>query len=392
MARSLLTALAIKHAKKDKLSDGEGLYLHRAKSGTWYWAFIYTRHGRRREMSLGPYGAGTGQVSIAAARRKADEVREIIGAGGNPFTEMAERKARVPLVTFGTVADEYIDAMKSQWRGRATEAGWRRVATVYAKGLRRIPVAEVTTEDVVRVLKPIWTSMPETAQKTRERVKLILDHAKARGIRTGPNPAEWKGHLDQILPRRDPLQKRNHAAMPYPDLPAFMAALRKANGTAARCLEFTILTAARSGEARGAVWSELDLAAKVWTIPAGRMKAGREHRVPLSARAVELLEVQKARALSDLVFPGQSAKRQMSDPALAKVLTANGGTGFTVHGMRSAFRDWVSEETDFQREVAEAALAHAVGDQVERAYRRGDALAKRRLLMDAWASFCAGSN
>lgn len=388
MARSLLTALAIKHAKKDKLTDGEGLYLHRAKSGTWYWAFIYTRHGRRREMSLGPYGSGTGAVSIAAARRKAEEVREIIGSGGDPFKEMGERKARVPLVTFGTVADEYIDAMKSQWRGRATEAGWRRVATVYAKGLRRIPVAEVTTEDVVRVLKPIWTSMPETAQKTRERIKLVLDHAKARGLRDGPNVAEWRGHLDQILPRRDPLQRKNHAAIPYTDLPALVAKLRTATGTAARCLEFTILTAARSGEARGALWSEIDLAAKVWTIPAARMKAGKEHRVPLSGRAVEILTGQQARALSELVFPGQSLRRQLSDPALAKALVAAGGAGFTVHGMRSTFRDWVSEETQFQREVAEAALAHAVGDQVERAYRRGDVLEKRRKLMDAWSDFC----
>lgn len=388
MARSLLTALTIKHAKKDKLSDGDGLYAHRSKSGTWYWAFIYTRHGRRREMGLGPYGAGTGQVSIAAARRKADEVREILGSGGDPFKEMEERKARVPLIGFGTVADEYTESMKSQWRGRATEAGWRRVATVYAKGLRRIPVAEVSTDDVVRVLRPLWTSMPETAQKTRERVKLILDHARARGLRDGPNPAEWKGHLDQILPRRDPLAKSNHAAMPYPDLPAFLAKLREAKGASARCLEFAILTASRSGEARGALWSEVDLQAKIWTIPPSRMKAGKEHRVPLSARAVEVIEGQRAKAISELVFPGQSPKRPMSDPALAKMLAACGGAGFTVHGMRSAFRTWVSEETEFQREVAEAALAHAVGDQVERAYSRGDALAKRRKLMDAWAAFC----
>ena len=389
MARSLLTALAIKHASKPKLGDGDGLYLHRSKSGaTWAWVFIFIRHGRRREMGLGSYGGGVGQVSIAAARRKADEIREILGAGGDPFKEMAERQARAPVVTFGKVADEYIESMKSQWRGRATEAGWRRVADVYAKGLRRIPVGEVATDDVVRILRPIWTSMPETAQKTRERVKLILDHARARGLRDGPNPAEWKGHLDQILPRRDPLQKKNHAAMPYPELPAFLAALRQANGTAARCLEFAILTAARSGEARGATWSELDLKTKVWTIPAGRMKAGREHRVPLSDRAVEILEGQKVKALSELVFPGQSARKPMSDPALAKALSASGGNGFTVHGMRSAFRDWVSEETQFQREVAESALAHAVGDQVERAYRRGDALEKRRTLMQAWADFC----
>lgn len=169
-----------------------------------------------------------------------------------------------------------------------------------------------------------------------------------------------------------------------------MAKLRTATGTATRCLEFTILTAARSGEARGALWSEIDLAAKVWTIPAARMKAGKEHRVPLSGRAVEILTGQQARALSELVFPGQSLRRQLSDPALAKALVAAGGSGFTVHGMRSTFRDWVSEETQFQREVAEAALAHAVGDQVERAYRRGDVLEKRRKLMDAWADFCIG--
>jgi integrase len=382
--------MEIRNSTASKLRDGEGLCLHR-KGNKRYWIFVFTRRGRRRELGLGPYGTGAGEVSLAAARVKADEVRSILAGGGDPFKETEARRAAAPVATFGTIIDEYIELKKTQWRGRQTEARWKRTATTYAKGLRNILIADVSTDDVVRVLKLIWTSMPETAAKVREQIKLVLDHAKARKLRSGENPAEWRGHLDQILPKRDALAKTNHPAMPYPTVPAFMKTLRATSGTASRCLEFLVLTAARSGEARGAVWAEIDLEAAVWTIPAKRTKAGREHRVPLSPRAVEILKGQRAVAFADLVFPGRVAGRPMTDPTMAKTLVDSAGAGFTVHGFRSSFRDWAGEATEFQREIAEAALGHMIGDAAERAYRRGDALAKRRLLMDAWATFCAGS-
>jgi integrase len=246
-------------------------------------------------------------------------------------------------------------------------------------------VEKVSTDDVVRVLRPMWHSKPETASKVRERIKIVLDHAKARGLRSGDNPAQWKGHLDQILPAPKTLSRGHHAAVPYRDVPALVKKLQAADGNGARALEFAILTAARSGEVRGATWDEIDLAAKVWTIPGERMKAEKPHRVPLSDRAVEIVQDMKAAgSLNGFVFPGKKDKRPLSDMTLAKALKTAGGGDFTVHGFRSSFRDWAAEETNFQREVAEAALAHAVGDAVERAYRRGDALEKRRALMAAW--------
>lgn len=392
MARNLLTVAEIKASAKPKLRDGDGLWLHASKAGTRNWVFIYVRHGRRREMGLGPYGSGTGQVSLAAARTKADEIRTILGRGGDPFVEMEERQRKVKPTLFGDLADEYIKTMSPKWRGKQTLPAWERFAENYAKGLRRIPVPEVNTEAVVRVLTPLWSSKPETATKTRERIKLVLDHAKARGLRSGENPARWAGHLDQILPTPKKLVRGHHAAMPYNELPAFMARLRKIPGVAARALEFTILTAARSGETRGAPISEFDLEKAVWTVPKERMKEPREHRVPLTPRAVEIVKEMRSEAINSLVFPGKVLKRPLSDSALANVLDDTGATEFTVHGMRSAFRDWAAEETDHQREVAEAALAHAIGDAVERAYRRGDALAKRRKLMEDWASFLEGEN
>ncbi|MAS05261.1 MAG: integrase [Ahrensia sp.] len=392
MARNLLTALAIKKASKAKLRDGDGLWLHTSRAGNRYWVFIYTRKGRRREMGLGPLGTGTGQVSLTAARAKADEIRTILGSDGDPFTEMEERRVVAKLVTFGDIADEYIDAMKARWRGAKTEAGWRNTLTVHAKPLRKIPVSEIATDDVVRCLKPIWQTKTETASKTRERIKIVLDHAKARGLRNGENPAEWKGHLDQILVAPTKLARGHHAAMPYADLPDFYTKLAKADGIGARALEFAILTACRSGEVRGAVWDEIDMDASVWTIPADRMKAGKMHRVPLSDHAVAILQGMKKLRISRYVFPGKKVNAPLSDMTLSKALKTAAGEGFTVHGFRSSFRDWVSEETDFQTEVAEAALAHTTGDTVERAYRRGDVLAKRREMMAAWAEYVGGAD
>jgi integrase len=390
MARHKLTDAKIRTLTKAGIyGDGDGLYLRVQPTGRRSWVFIWKRFGARREIGLGSYDAGTRRVTLATARAKADEAREIIGAGGDPKTDMAERKAAIAVVTFGTVCDEYIETMKSKWRGRTTLAAWERFAQSYVNSIRKVPVDKVTTDDVVRVLRPLWHDKIETATKVRERIKIVLDHAKARGLRSGDNPAQWKGHIDQILPAHSKLSRGHHAAMPFADAPAFLRRLRAADGVGARALEFVVLTAVRSGEARGAKWQEIDLEAKVWTIAAERMKAEKPHRVPLSTRALEIVREMKAIAVNDLVFPGQRDLRPLSDMTLLKALATAGAGDYTVHGFRSSFRDWVAEETNFQREVAEAALAHAVGDAVERAYRRGDALEKRRKLMEAWAAYCS---
>jgi integrase len=388
MPRNLLTLAKIADGIKAKLSDGDGLWLHRAPSGRMYWVFIYTRAGKRRELGFGRFGTLPGEVGLTAARRKADVARSLLAEGGDPFTELAKRKVSADRPTFGQIADEYIAAMKSQWRGRHTEPRWRRFADVHAVPLRKIPVADITTDDVVKMLRPMWTTLPETSGKCREMTKMVLDHAKARGLRTGDNPGQWKGHLDQILPKRDALSKENHAAMPYTSVPEFFGKLAQEKSISAQALAFTILTAARSGETRGALWNEIDADGAIWTVPANRMKSGREHRVPLSQAAVDILTKMRALSVSDYVFPGGRANAPLSDVSLSKPLTKLGAGEFTVHGFRSSFRDWCGEATEFQREVAEAALAHSVGDSVELAYRRGDALQKRRKLMDSWADYC----
>ncbi|AMM84142.1 integrase arm-type DNA-binding domain-containing protein [Martelella sp. AD-3] len=388
MARNLLTVKEIKNATKAKLRDGDGLWLHRAKSGNRHFVFIYIRNGRRREMGLGVYGAGTGQVSLADARAKAEEIRAILGRGGNPFTEMEERKAARRVTTFGECADDYIAAMEDSWRNEKHRAQWRMTLDVYAEPLHKIAVPDVATDDIVRVLKPIWKTKAETASRLRGRIEKVLDHAKARGLRDGENPARWRGHLDNILPKREKLTRGHHAAMPYKDVPAFFQRLSASNGVGARALAFTILTGSRTGEVMGALWDEFDLDEAVWTVPAIRMKAKRLHRVPLSPPSLAVLEGMKQIRMDGFVFPGARADRPISNMTMTKALKTYGGGDFTVHGFRSSFRDWVSEETNFQSEVAEAALAHIVGDETERAYRRGDALDKRRKLMDAWAKFC----
>jgi integrase len=250
-----------------------------------------------------------------------------------------------------------------------------------------MPVNMIETEEVLRVLKPVWEKIPETASRLRGRIERVLDAARAKGLRSGENPARWRGHLDMLLSPRQKLTRGHHAAMPYAELPAFIARIRDRDGVAARALEFVILTAARSGEVLGLRWSEIDLQNRIWTVPATRIKAGREHRVPLSPSAITILEAMRVGRVSDHVFPGYRPERPLGDMALHMVLKRM-EIPYTVHGFRSTFRDWCGEATNFPREVAEAALAHVVGDQTERAYRRGDALEKRRKLMDSWAGFC----
>jgi integrase len=258
---------------------------------------------------------------------------------------------------------------------------------VYCASIRSKSVADVSTDDVLLVLKPLWLTKAETASRLRGRIERVLDFAKARGMRSGENPARWRSHLDAILPKRAKLTRGHHKAIPFNELPAFMQDLREREGVAPRALEFLILTAARSGEVLGARWEEIDLPGGLWTVPRDRMKAGREHRVPLSHRAVAILSELEATRASDFVFPGLKRGSPLSSMALEMTMRRMKANA-TVHGFRSAFRDWAGECTSFQRELAEGALAHLVGDAVERAYRRGDALEKRRELMEEWDLFC----
>lgn len=373
--------------KPGRHGDGGGLYLVVDKSGAKRWVFLYRREGILREMGLG----GLKSVSLARARELAAEARVNLQAGIDPIT--AKNNAPVAVPTFGEEADDFIDAMGPQFRNAKHLDQWKMTLKVYAAPLRSKRVDQIATADVLEVLKPIWLTKPETAARLRGRIERVLDAAKAKGHRSGQNPALWRGHLDNLLPKRRKLSRGHHAAMPYEDVPAFFADLREREGIAARALEFTILTAARTGETFGATWREIDLEAALWVIPAQRMKAGREHRVPLTPRVVEILT-----ELSELstgpgayIFPGQKEERPLSVMAMDMLLRRM-NIDFTVHGFRSSFRDWAGEETSFPREVAEAALAHVVGDETERAYRRGDALEKRRKLMIAWSNYCEPKN
>ena len=382
MARQLHTLSARTVAtltKPGRHSDGGGLYLNITASGARSWVFMWKTDGKRREMGLGSQR----DVPLAKARERAAEARQKLADGLDPI---AARDNKPRVMTFGEAADALIESMSSSWRNEKHRAQWKMTLTVYCETLRSKPVTEIGTEDVLKVLKPLWTAKPETASRLRGRIERVFDFARARGQIAGENPARWRGHLDAVLPKRAKLTRGHHKAMPFDVVPTFVAALRERDGIAARALEFAILTAARSGEVFGASWKEFDLEARVWTVPAARMKAGREHRVPLSARAVEILRGMEQQRLSELVFPGTKPGRPLSVMALEMVLRRM-KVDVTVHGFRSAFRDWAGERTHFPREVAEAALAHLVGDAVERAYRRGDALEKRRELMDAWAQF-----
>ena len=383
--RTKLTARAAATTKPGRYGDGGGLYLVVSPSGARKWVYRFTYAGKVTETGLGSANV----VSLAEARRKAYEARRLLDAGENPV--VAKRKAaaiRAGVPTFGTVADAFVKAKESEWRNEKHKAQWRASLTDLAAPLRALPVDEIDTAAVLSVLKPLWQAKPETASRLRGRIEAVLDAAKAQGHRTGENPAAWRGHLAHLLSKRGKLSRGHHAAMDYRDVPAFVAKLRECDTIAAMALEFCLLTAARSAEVYGARWSEIDMAAKVWILPAERMKGAREHRVPLCVRAVNLLERLRAGRTCDYVFSSPRGLKPLSHVAMAKVMHRLQIAGPTVHGFRSAFRDWAGNETHFAREVAEAALAHVIGDAAERAYRRGDALEKRRALMAAWASYC----
>ncbi len=374
-------------------SDGEGLYLNVTPAGARSWLFMWKKDGKRREMGLG----SAGSVSLARARELASECRAQVAAGLDPIDARdaaAETKREKP--TFGAIADALIAAKEIEWRNEKHRAQWRASLTEFAAPLRSRPVDEIDTAAVLAVLTPLWQTKPETASRVRGRIEAVLDAAKAQGHRSGENPAAWRGHLAHLLPKRGKLTRGHHAAMDYRDVPAFVVKLRECDVIAAMALEYCILTATRSGEVYGARWSEIDMAAKVWIVPAERMKAACEHRVPLCDRALAIIERLFEARTGEFVFPSPRGQRPLSHVAMAKVMRRLEIEQATVHGFRSAFRDWAGNETHFPREVAEAALAHVVGDKAEQAYRRGDALEKRRALMSAWATHCgepgAGSN
>jgi integrase len=376
-----LTARKVTTAKAGKYSDGSNLYLIVSETGARKWVLRFTWRGRPKEMGLGTPAT----VSLADAREKAATARRKIAQGLNPI-DGRKRTGGVP--TFGEVADEVREALSAGFRNEKHKAQWKSTLKTYAAPLRAKPVDTVTTDDVLAVLKPIWTMKAETASRVRGRIEKVLDAAKAKGYRHGENPARWRGHLDHLLSRPSKLARGHHPAMPYDEVAGFVADLRGRAALAALALELCILTAARSGEILGMRWDEIDFEKKVWTVPAHRMKAGREHRVPLSQRATDILARLGEGRSGDFVFPGQRRDKSLSNMAMEMMLRRMKIKNATTHGFRSSFRDWAGNETSYPRELIETALAHVIGDKAEQAYRRSDALEKRRQLMEAWASYC----
>jgi integrase len=386
-----LSDLAVRRSKKPGFyADGRQLYLQVSPSGSKSWLFRFARKGREHWMGLGPYP----DVSLAEARQNAFEARRLLREGVDPIdarrtARNAARLEEARGLTFKDCAERYIAAHEAGWRNAKHRAQWRSTLETYAfPALGELPVAAIDTALVMKVLEPIWQAKPETAGRVRGRMESVLDWAAARNYRTSDNAARWRGHLDKLLPARSRLARvQHHAALPWRNLPAFMAELRGQTGTSARALEFAILTAGRTGEVIGATWGEIDEGAKVWTVPAERMKGGRTHRVPLCERALEILKSLPREG--DHVFGGARAGKPLSQMALLMTLRRMKRNDLTVHGFRSTFRDWAAECTSFPREVAEAALAHGIPDKVEAAYRRGDLFERRRQLMKVWSRYCS---
>ena len=393
MTRSIekLTPLGVtKKQTPGYYGDGAGLWLQVSKSKSW--VFRYTLHGKRREMGLGP----THTVSLAEARQRAKECRLVLLDGKDPIearetATLAEASRRAKMMTFDQCAAAYIEAHRSGWKNAKHASQWENTIRTYASPvIGKLSVAAVDTALVVKVLSPIWQTTTTTASRLRGRIESILDWATTSRFRQGDNPARWRGHLDNLL--ADPSRSKrtaHHPALPWQEVGAFMADLRQREGVAARAVELAILSAGRSGEVRLSTWAEFDLDAALWVIPADRMKAEREHRVPLSVAALALLKSMPR--MGDLVFPGTKKDKPLSDMSLTAVLRRMKRDDITVHGFRSSFRDWCAESVanSFAREVCEHALAHSLPDKVEAAYRRGDLIEKRTLLMQAWSDYCA---
>lgn len=386
MPRTLnrLTPIAVNRLRGKGLhADGGGLYLRISNSGTKGWIFRYGKRGKYHDLGLGAIHT----ISLPKARELARECRELLWAGSDPIARrrasLAEQKASdAKAITFKQCADDYIASHEAGWRNALHRQQWTNSLAQHVHPvLGALSVSAIDTAFVMKVIEPLWRTRTETASRVRGRIERVLDFAKVRGYRDGENPARWRGHLDHLLPRKSKVKHvEHHAAMPYAEIGAFMAELRKDGSPTARAIEFLILTAARTGELLGATWGEIDLVSKTWTVPAGRIKAGREHRVPLAAAARKTLG--GARSPKEPIFPINAKGRHMS-----RLLTKT-RPGLTLHGFRSSFRDWAAELTSFPNHVVEAALAHAIPNAVEAAYRRGDLFEKRRKMMEAWAQYC----
>ena len=372
-------------------SDGAGLYLRVRTGGSKSWHFIWKRDGKRTEIALGPYpGYSTQSVSLELAREKAQEIRDQLARAqyvkGQPAEAPAIEAAKDDRPTFVSLIDDVIEIETVNSRNDKHKTQWGSTLRTHARHLHKMPVADIKRADVLAAIKPIWDTKNVTARRTLWRIAAVLEHAKSKDLFTGDNPAVWENGLNKLLPDIKKA-KKHHAALAYEDIPAFIASLRGVSGVAAQTVEFICLTACRAGEAREAIWPEFDLEAAVWTIPASRMKAGKEHRIPLSARAVEILMARQQVATGDLVFEGAAENAAISEQSLLRAIRASSDGKATTHGMRSAFRDWSGDETDHQREIIEHALAHGL-NAVEGAYRRSDAFKKRQILMQDWADYC----
>jgi len=370
--------------------DGGGLYLQVSAAGAKSWIYRFMLDGRAREMGLGPLNV----ISLAEARKRAAECRKSRLDGIDPIEARRAQRGRRKLeagraMTFDKCAAAYIEAHKASWKNGKHAEQWRGSLRNYASPVfGSSPVQAIDLGLVMKALEPIWRTKSETASRVRGRIEAVLDWATVRGYRKGENPARWRGHLDKLLPARSKIQKvEHHPALPYHEIAEFTAVLRGQEGIGARALEFLILTAARTGEIIGARWDEVDFEEKIWVVPAARMKAGREHRVPLTGTALAILKQMNGIREGDFVFPGGKKTRPLSNMAMLAVLKRMGRGDLTAHGFRSTFRDWAAERTNFPREVVEMALAHTIESKVEAAYRRGDLFQKRRQLMEAWACF-----
>lgn len=372
-----LSARKVETAGPGRHGDGRGLFLYVKASGARSWLLRYQVMGKRHDLGLGAYP----EVSLAMARDRALQARRMIQEGEDPIAKKRQTQPK----TFKDAALELIECKRFGWKNAKHAAQWTSTLEAYVfPDLGRMQVARIETADVMGALRPIWTAKPETANRVRQRIEAVLDYASALGIRTGDNPARWRGHLDHLLPKPTKVKAvKHHPALPHAEIAEFMEELSVRAGVAARALKFTILTAARSGETRGATWAEIDLDTKTWTIPAGRMKAGKEHRVPLTPEAIACLGPKRDDAA--LIFRSETKPgKPISDMSMTAVLRRMERNTITVHGFRSTFRDWAGETTGFPREVIEAALAHGIKDKAEAAYARSDLFVKRRKLMEAW--------
>ena len=380
-----LSARKVETATPGKHGDGRGLFLLVKPSGARSWVLRYQVHGRRRDLGLGAYP----DVTLLIARERALDARRLIANGEDPIAKKRQAKPK----TFKDAALELIESKRPGWKNAKHAAQWTSTLETYVfPKIGPVQMARVETADVIAALKPIWAEKPETANRVRQRIEAVLDYATALGLRAGDNPARWRGHLDHLLPKPTKVRAvKHHPALPHAEIAGFMGDLSNRTGVGARALAFTILTAARSGETRGMTWSEVDFENQIWTIPAQRMKAGKEHRVPLSDAA--LAQLGTRRDNDALVFESEAKPgKPISDMSMTAVLRRMGHGGITVHGFRSTFRDWAGETTGFPREVIELALAHGIKDKAEAAYARSDLFDKRRKLMNAWANTATTQN